>query len=49
VHLHANADPDTAASNLARCVIEAGARLYQLRSAVTDLGSVFRKVNADAD
>ncbi len=49
VQLHANADPDTAASNIARCVTEAGARLYQMRTAVTDLGSLFREVNDNND
>jgi hypothetical protein len=38
---------DTAANNLARCVIEAGARLYQLRPVVKGLEAVFHEVNSD--
>ena len=34
---------------IARCVIEAGARLYQLQTVVKDLDSVFREVNAGGD
>ena len=43
--LHDNADCDTAANNIARCVINAGARLYQLQLVTRDLESVFREVN----
>jgi len=49
LQLHDNAEMDTAANNIAQCVIKAGARLYQLQTAVRDLGSVFREVNANAD
>jgi len=49
LHLHENADVDTAANNIARCVIKAGARLYQLRAATRDLDSVFREVNTDGN
>jgi ABC-2 type transport system ATP-binding protein len=42
-----NADMDTAANNLARCVIESGARLYQLRPVVKGLEAVFHEVNND--
>lgn len=45
--LHEKADMDTAANNLARCVIEAGARLYQLRPVVKGLEAVFHEVNSD--
>ena len=45
--LHETADMDTAANNLARCVIEAGARLYQLRPVVKGLEAVFHEVNSD--
>ena len=45
--LHERADMDTAANNLARCVIEAGARLYQLRPVVKGLETVFHEVNND--
>jgi ABC-2 type transport system ATP-binding protein len=49
LHLHDNADLDTAANNIARCVIEAGARLYQLQPVSKDLDSIFREVNADGN
>jgi len=43
--LHDNADPDTAANNIAHCVVTAGASLYQLQPVVRDLESVFREAN----
>ena len=46
LELHAEADRDTAASNVANCVINAGARLYQLQSESRRLESVFREVSA---
>ncbi|MCB1702190.1 MAG: ABC transporter ATP-binding protein [Halioglobus sp.] len=46
--LHDNADMDTAANNVAQCVIKAGARLYQLRPVVQGLEAVFREVNNDS-
>ncbi|RLA56443.1 MAG: ABC transporter ATP-binding protein [Gammaproteobacteria bacterium] len=49
LQLHQNADMDTAANNIAKCVIEAGARLYQLQPMTRDLGNVFREVNAGGD
>jgi len=49
LQLHQNADMDTAANNIAKCVIEAGARLYQLQPVARDLSSVFREVNAGGD
>ena len=49
LQLHENADVDTAANNIAQCVIKAGARLYQLRAATRDLDSVFREVNTDGN
>ena len=49
LHLHENADVDTAANNIAQCVIKAGARLYQLRATTRDLDSVFREVNTDGN
>jgi ABC-2 type transport system ATP-binding protein len=45
--LHANADMDTAANNVARCVIQAGARLYQLQPLLRGLEAVFHEVNSD--
>ena len=47
--LHQNSDMDTAASNIAHCVVQAGARLYQLEAVTRDLDSVFREVNSDDD
>jgi hypothetical protein len=38
---------DTAANNIAQCVIAAGARLYQLREEERDLDSLFHEVKAD--
>lgn len=46
LQLHASADRDIAASNVANCVINAGGRLYQLQAETRDLESVFRKVSA---
>jgi ABC-2 type transport system ATP-binding protein len=43
--LHDTADPDTAANNIAHCVVNAGASLYQLQPVVRDLESVFREAN----
>ncbi len=48
LELHAEVDRDTAASNVATCVVNAGARLYQLQSESRRLESVFREVNAHA-
>ncbi len=45
--LHENADIDTAANNVAQCVIKAGARLYQLQPVVRGLEAVFHEVNTD--
>ena len=49
LELHENADIDTAANNIAQCVVKAGARLYQLEAAVKGLDSVFLEVNANGD
>ena len=46
LQLHENADRDTAANNIAQCVVNAGARLYQLQPVTRDLESIFREVNA---
>lgn len=48
LELHASADRETAASNVAACVVNAGARLYQLQAESRDLESVFREVSAGA-
>lgn len=45
--LHENSDIDTAANNVAQCVVKAGARLYQLRPVVQGLEAVFHEVNSD--
>jgi gliding motility-associated transport system ATP-binding protein len=47
--LHDRAEADTAANNVAQCVIKAGARLYQLEAVVKDLDTVFREVNSDGN
>jgi len=45
--LHERSELDTAANNIAQCVIKAGARLYRLETQVKDLQTVFREVNRD--
>jgi len=45
--LHERADINTAANNIAQCVLKAGARLYQLQPMVKGLESVFQEVNQD--
>jgi gliding motility-associated transport system ATP-binding protein len=42
--LHPGTDPDTAAANIAHCVDQAGARLYQLERQVRHLDDVFQEV-----
>ena len=49
IHLHPNVNMDTAANNIAQCVIQAGAKLYQLQVSTRDLDSVFREVYGNAD
>jgi gliding motility-associated transport system ATP-binding protein len=49
IHLHGNVDPDTAANNIAQCVVKAGAKLYQLQVLTRDLDSIFREVNDSGD
>jgi ABC-2 type transport system ATP-binding protein len=44
--LHENSNPNTAANNIAQCVVKAGARLYELQAVQRDLGSVFRQASA---
>ena len=44
--LHDNSDPDTAANNIAQCVVKAGARLYELQPLERDLETVFREASA---
>ncbi|MEM8561053.1 MAG: ABC transporter ATP-binding protein [Pseudomonadota bacterium] len=45
--LHDNADMDTAASNVTRCVLEAQANLYQLQPMVQGLEAIFHDKNSD--
>jgi ABC-2 type transport system ATP-binding protein len=47
LELHEQADGNTAASNIARCVIEAGARLYRLQPVVRGLESLFTGEHRD--
>ena len=49
LYLHPNVDPDTAANNIAQCVVKAGAKLFQLQVITRDLESVFREVNGYGD
>ncbi len=44
--LHENSDPNTAANNIAQCVVKAGARLYELQGIQRDLESIFRTASA---
>lgn len=44
LHLNDGADPDTAAGNIAQCVAQSGARLYQLDRQVKHLDEVFNEV-----
>ncbi len=45
--LHQRSDINTAANNIAQCVLKAGARLYRLQPVVRGLESVFQEVNRD--
>jgi ABC-2 type transport system ATP-binding protein len=49
IHLDPNAEMDTAANEIAQCVIAAGAKLYQLEALTRDLDSIFREVNGNGD
>lgn len=49
LQLHANVEPDTAANNIAQCVLKAGAKLYQLQVIPRNLDTVFREVNDNGD
>ncbi len=49
IHLHADVDTDIAANTIAQCVVEAGAKLYQLQISTRDLDSVFREVYDNGD
>ena len=44
--LHDNSDPNTAANNIAQCVMRADARLYELQAMERDLATVFREASA---
>ena len=45
LQLHDSADADTASSNVANCVVNAGARLYRLHSAPGDLEQVLNELS----
>ena len=47
--LHDNSDPNTAANNIAQCVMRADARLYELQALERDLATVFREASAGQD
>jgi ABC-2 type transport system ATP-binding protein len=44
IHLHPNVDMDSAANHIAQCVIQSGAKLYQMQISTRDLDSIFREV-----
>ena len=46
ISLHEHADLDTAADNIAKCVVNAGARLYELQPLERDLESIFRQAGS---
>ncbi len=46
ISLHPGTECDTAAGNIARCVLDSGARLFQLAPRLRDLDSVFRELAA---
>ena len=43
--LHDNSDLDTAANNIAQCVVKAGGKLYTLQPLVCDLDTIFKEAN----
>ncbi|MEZ5502161.1 MAG: ABC transporter ATP-binding protein [Halioglobus sp.] len=49
IQLHPNVDLDTAANNIAQCVIKAGAKLYGIQVLKRDLDTVFREVYSSGD
>lgn len=49
LHMHEDININTAANNVAQCVITAGARLYQVQAQEKDLDTVFHEVNANGD
>ena len=48
ISLHQHADLDTAADNIAKCVVNAGARLYELQPLERDLESIFRQAGSQS-
>ena len=48
ISLHEHADLDTTADNIAKCVVDAGARLYALQPLERDLESIFRQASAQS-
>lgn len=49
LHLHPNVEVDTAANNIAQCVVKAGAKLFQLQIIARDLETVFREAYSRGD
>lgn len=49
LHLHPNVDDDTAANNIAQCVMTAGAKLFQLQVITRDLETIFREAYSHGD
>jgi ABC-2 type transport system ATP-binding protein len=49
LHLHPNVEADTAANNIAQCVVTAGAKLFQLQVIARDLDTVFREAYSHGD
>ena len=47
LQLHENADANTAANNIARCVLKAGAKLYRLQPVARGLESLFNEEHRD--
>jgi len=49
LQLHPNVEVDTAANNIAQCVVKAGAKLFQLQVIARDLDTVFREAYSHGD
>ncbi len=48
ISLREHADLDTTADNIAKCVVDAGARLYELQPLERDLESIFRQASVQS-
>ena len=49
LQLHPNIEVDTAANNIAQCVVKAGAKLFGLQIITRDLDTVFREAYSHGD